>query len=392
MMLGWLLARAGVDVVVLEKHADFFRDFRGDTLHPSTLEVVDELGALDRLLAVPHTRVDGFSINLLGKRAPGPDFTHLGTPVPYLALMPQWDFLDFVRREASRYPTFHLEMEVRATELVREGDRVVGLRAETPRGPLEVRSRLVVAADGRHSDLRRASGLPAKEIGTPVDVLWFRVPRRAEDGAQALAIVTADRFLVAFDRRDYWQCAFLVRKGSLDALKARGLAAFRNDVRALVPVLGDRVEAIGSWDDVKLLTVVVDRLEKWWLPGLLCIGDAAHAMSPVGGVGINLAIQDAVAAANLLSEPLLRGTPTPAELAAVQDRRARPTEQTQALQLRIHRLVLEPVIAGRAGFRLRVLRLVLSTFPGIGRWMARTVGLGYRQEHVGSPTTGPTPG
>ncbi len=385
MMLGWLLARAGVPVVVLEQHADFFRDFRGDTVHPSTLELIHELGALERLLAVPHTQQDHLDLELLGERTPGPDLRTLPTHCKYVVLMPQWDFLDFVRREASRYPEFHLLMEHECTDLLREGGHVVGVLAKHGEITTEIRADLVVGTDGRHSTVRARAELPHRDLGAPIDVLWMRISRRPSDGDQLLGTITANKFLVMLNRSDYWQCAYLIEKGGLELIKRRGLPAFHADLRELAPWLGDRVTELASWDDLKLLTVTVDRLTRWSAPGVLCIGDAAHAMSPVGGVGINLAIQDAVAAANQLWRPLRDRTVTKLDLAAIQERRERPTRQTQALQMRIHRHMLMPVLEGHAETRILILRWALQRFAGIGRFIAKTIGVGYLPEHVTSP-------
>ncbi len=301
MMLGFLLARAGVDVLVLEKHADFLRDFRGDTIHPSTLQVMAELGLLDEFLKRPHQEVRELSADIGGERVTIADFSHLPTRCPFVAFMPQWDFLNFLAEQAKRYPTFHLKMQAEVTDLIFDGDRVAGLRAKTPQGELAVRADLVVGADGRHSTVRALAGLKVEDKGAPMDVLWLRLSKRKDDGAESLGRIDAGRLFVMLDRGDYWQCAFVIPKGGFDELRRRGLPAFRAAIAELKPSLADRVTELQSWDDVKLLTVTVDRLKRWYRPGLLCIGDAAHAMSPVGGVGINLAIQDAVAAANILS-------------------------------------------------------------------------------------------
>jgi 2-polyprenyl-6-methoxyphenol hydroxylase-like FAD-dependent oxidoreductase len=376
MILGWLLARAGVDVVVLEKHADFLRDFRGDTVHPSTLELMRELGVLDEFLRVPHTEMDHLDLQILGERLPGPDFRSISTHSKFIALMPQWDFLEFVRRQASRHPGFTLIQEAMVDGLVRAGGRVGGVTAKTPRGTLEVGAALVVGCDGRHSAIRGLAGLERRDFGAPIDVLWVRLPRRPSDGEQVLALMSADRFLVMLNRGDYWQCAFLIEKGGLDRLKQRGLPAFQHAVRSLVPFLADRVALLDDWDDIKLLTVVVDRLERWWAPGLLCIGDAAHAMSPIGGVGINLAIQDAIAAANRLAEPLRAGRVTSDDLAAVQARREPPTRKVQRLQLAIQSFVLGPIVAGRGHSMLRLVAFAMRHLAPLRRIMAEMLGVG----------------
>ncbi|MDB4955932.1 MAG: ubiF 2 [Myxococcales bacterium] len=381
MVLGWLLARAGVDVIVLEKHADFFRDFRGDTIHPSTLELMYELGVLEEFLRLPHTRLDHLDLDILGQRVPGPDFSKVPTHSKFVAMMPQWDFLDFVKQQAGRYPSFRLIMEASVTELSRNGERITGVIAKTPNETLEIRADLVVGADGRHSVVRDRAGLSRKDFGAPIDVLWMRIPRLQTDGEQVLGIMGRDKFVVMLNRGAYWQCAYLIPKGGLDALKQRGLPAFCEDLRSLAPFLGDRVGRLASWDDLKLLTVVVDRLDRWWSTGLLCIGDAAHAMSPIGGVGINLAIQDAVAAANRLAKPLMDGTLMTKDLAAVQARREPAARKIQGLQIMIHDHVIAKILAGRGERVLRTVRFVLEHVPALRHYMARTLGVG-RMEHV----------
>jgi len=303
MMLGFLLARAGVDVVVLEKHADFFRDFRGDTIHPSTLELMYELGLLDEFLMLPHQKLDRLAVQVGEERVRMIDLTHLPTHCKYIALMPQWDFLNFLAAHGKRYKGFDLRMQADATGLIEEGGRVVGLRARTPDGELTIRADLVVGADGRHSTVRAAAGFKSDDYGAPMDVLWFRLPRKETDETETFGHIEAGAMMIMLNRGDYWQCAFVIPKGGIDRVQADGLDAFRKRVVMMSPFLADRASELRSWDDIKLLTVTVDRLRQWWWPGLLCIGDAAHAMSPIGGVGINLAIQDAVAAANRLAAP-----------------------------------------------------------------------------------------
>jgi 2-polyprenyl-6-methoxyphenol hydroxylase-like FAD-dependent oxidoreductase len=313
MMLGLLLARAGVEVLVLEKHADFLRDFRGDTIHPSTLEILHELGLLEDFLKLPHQEVRELTVQIGDVVVPIADFSHLPTRCKFIAFLPQWDFLNFLVERAARYPSFGLRMRAEVVGLLEEDGRVVGVEVDTPKGRLEVRARLVVAADGRHSVVREKANLPIEELGAPMDVLWFRISRRPEDPATGLGRFQVGRLFVILNRGDYWQCGFIITKGTFDEVRRAGLPAFRDSVAALVPFAADRVTDIRSWDDVKLLTVLVDRLTTWYRTGLLCLGDAAHAMSPVGGVGINLAIQDAVAAANLLAQPLRRGSVTDAD-------------------------------------------------------------------------------
>ncbi|HTO54373.1 MAG TPA: FAD-dependent oxidoreductase [Myxococcota bacterium] len=381
MMLGLLLARAGVDVVVLEKHADFLRDFRGDTVHPSTLEVMHELGLLPALLARPHQEVRQLALVISGRRMQVADFTHLPSHARFVALMPQWDFLDFVAEHAQKLPSFRLLMRSEVVDLVRDGTRVTGVRARGPAGELAIASDLVVAADGRHSRVRERAGLEVQDFGAPIDVIWLRVSRKPGDPSQVFGHLSAGHLLVLLDRGDYWQCAYVIRKGARETLEREGLGALRGRIASLVPFLADRVHEIQSFDDVKLLTVRVDRLREWWRPGLLCIGDAAHAMSPVGGVGINLAIQDAVAVANLLAEPLRRGAPTPDELAAVQRRREWPTRLTQNAQIFIQDRLVAPALAGAKPTPPLALRL-LDAWPWARRIPARLVGLGARPEHV----------
>jgi 2-polyprenyl-6-methoxyphenol hydroxylase-like FAD-dependent oxidoreductase len=389
MVLGWLLARAGVHVAVLEKHADFLRDFRGDTVHASTLELMHELGVLDEFLRLPHTRMDHLDFDLLGERVPGPDFRRLPTRCKFIALMPQWDFLEFVRRQASREAGFRLIQQANVVELVREGDRVVGLIATTPDGRREVRADLVVGADGRHSTVRELAVLPRRDLGAPIDVLWMRLPRRPDDGEQVLGTLAAGRFLVMLNRGDYWQCAYVIEKGGRERLEQRGLPALRESLVALAPFLRDRVELLTRWDDIKLLTVVVDRLERWWSPGVLCIGDAAHAMSPIGGVGINLAIQDAIAAANRLAPALRAHRVTTDDLAAVQARREPAVRKIQALQVAIQNRVLAQALAGRTGAALRIARLALRHLPPLRRIMARMLAVGQLEHLTAGPPREP---
>ncbi|KUL94497.1 hypothetical protein DK26_16190 [Bosea sp. WAO] len=383
MMLGFLLARAGVDVIVLEKHADFLRDFRGDTIHPSTMEVMHELGLLDEFLELPHVREDDLVARFGKEDITVADFSHLPVKAPFIAFMPQWDFLDFLAEHGRAYPNFRLLMRTKATGLIEENGRVAGLQAEGPDGPMEIAADLVVAADGRRSDVRAAAGFAVTELGAPMDVLWFRLSRRPHEPAQAFGQVAAGRFFIRLNRGDYWQCAFIIPKGSLDRLQAAGLDAFKAGLLALAPELADRTNELASWDDIKLLSVAVDRLERWWRPGLICIGDAAHAMSPIGGVGINLAIQDAVATANLLARPLRDRQLSDSDLAAVQKRREWPAKLTQTVQIVIQNRVITPLLAAdkpiAPPWPLRLLR----RFPLLRRLPARMVGMGVRPEHLG---------
>ncbi|HEX9753119.1 MAG TPA: FAD-dependent oxidoreductase [Methyloceanibacter sp.] len=389
MMLGLLLARAGVDVVVLEKHADFFRDFRGDTIHPSTLEIMYELGILDAFLKRPHQDVRELTGLVGDERIVLADFSHLPTRCRFIALMPQWDFLDFLADQAHRYPSFHLRMQARVTDLIMDHGRVLGLYAETPEGLLEIRADLVVGADGRHSDVRELAGLKVEDFGAPMDVLWFRLPKRAHDDQQPLGRILAGVVFVTLDRGDYWQCAYVIPKGGFDVLRSKGLEAFRAAIASLNAQFADRVDEIGSWDDVKLLTVTVDRLKRWYREGALCIGDAAHAMSPVGGVGINLAIQDAVVAANILWEALRKGEAPVDLLAKVQARREWPTKMMQAVQLFVQKRIISNVLTMTERPRPPFVVTLFSRFPFLRRIPARLVGMGFRPEHVHSPELKP---
>ncbi len=395
MMLGFLLARAGVEVVVLEKHGDFLRDFRGDTVHPSTLELIAELGLLDDFLARPHQELPQLSGVINGNPVTIADFAHLPTRCRFIVLMPQWDFLNFLAEHGRRYPAFRVLMRAEVTELIEAGGRIAGVRATTPEGPLEVRADLVVGADGRHSTVRARAGLAVRDLGAPIDVLWMRLSKHADDPTAALGRFEAGRALITIDRGDYWQCGLVIAKGGLDALRRRGLAALREDIAAIAPFLRDRVAELDSWDDVKLLTVAIDRLRRWYRPGLLCIGDAAHAMSPMGGVGINLAVQDAVAAANILAGPLRAGTAAEPDLRAVQRRRELPMRLIQALQVFAQNRVFgnlagaaaapapspAPNRRGPLPLPLRLIR----RYPYLSRFPARLVGLGFRPEHVRTP-------
>ena len=389
MMLGFLLARAGVDVVVLEKHRDFLRDFRGDTIHPSTLEVMHELGLLDEFLRLPHQEVRQLQGVIGDTSIRIADFSHLPTRCRFIALMPQWDFLNFLAEKARRYPSFHLRMQAEATDLIEDGGRVSGLRATTPAGTLVVQADLVVGADGRHSTVRRCAGLEVEDIGAPIDVLWMRLPRRPSDGTAPLGRFGAGKIFIMLDRGDYWQCAYVIPKGGFDEIKAKGLDAFRAAVAEIAPQFGDRVRELGSWDDIKLLTVKIDRLRRWHRPGLLCIGDAAHAMSPVGGVGINLAVQDAVAAANILAAPLRAGTLRERDLAAVERRRRFPTRATQRMQVFMQNNLLRAVLARQAAPAPPWPLRLIGRYPLLQRIPARLVGMGFRPEHVRLPAVDP---
>jgi 2-polyprenyl-6-methoxyphenol hydroxylase-like FAD-dependent oxidoreductase len=413
MVLGFLLARAGIEVVVLEKHADFFRDFRGDTIHPSTFELMYELGLLDEFLRVPHQElleigaaVDDFTVTIA-------DLSHLPVHCKFVGLMPQWDFLNFIAEKGKDYSKFHLHMESEVTDLLVEDGHVAGVRAKTRDGVREFRATLTVGADGRHSIVRAKAGFEVIDLGAPIDVLWMRVSRKATDPAQTLGRFRAGRLLVTLNRVDYWQCAYVISKGGFETIQKKGLPAFRHDLETVAPFLQGRTAELKDWSDIKLLSVAVDRLRRWSRSGLLCIGDSAHAMSPIGGVGINLAIQDAVAAANILVPALSTGAPAPAAntsaptprsgaanisaptsdaldhlLQKVQARREFPTRMTQRVQIFAHKRFIGPALATKAPLKRLPLPLaLLKRFPVLRRIPARMVGLGFRPEHIHTPDT-----
>lgn len=382
MMAGLLLARAGVRVLVLEKHSDFLRDFRGDTVHPSTLEILNELGLYEKFLQRPHTKAYRLRGRFGSVEATFADFTHLPTRARFVALMPQWDFLDFLAREAHGYSDFALEMRAEATALRVDGGRIVGVDVRTPEGLLEVSCDLVLGCDGRYSSVRREAGLNVEDLGAPMDVLWFRLPRKRTDPDEPVGSFGAGHILVGINRGDYWQCGFVIAKGTLAAVEAQGLDTIRKAIADVAPFLADRTGAIVSFEDFRLLTVGVDRLMTWHKPGVLCIGDAAHAMSPIGGVGINLAIQDAVAAANILACPLRDGRLTDADLAAVQERRRRAAQIIQWVQVQIQKRVISGIIGNTRPPRPPLPLRVINRFPVLARIPARLLGLGYRRERV----------
>ncbi|HEY1429681.1 MAG TPA: FAD-dependent oxidoreductase [Candidatus Tumulicola sp.] len=385
MMLGVLLARAGVDVTVLEKYPDFYRDFRGDTIHPSTMELLYELGWLDDFLKIPHQQIDQIGARIGGEFVHLGDFTHLKTHAKFVAEMPQWDFLNFLADRGKRYPTFRLLMHANATGLLESGGRVTGVAATDADGSGTIDAKLVVGCDGRHSTIRQSAGFEVKDLGAPMDVLWLRLPKGPNDPAQLLGSVNDGHMLVMIDRNEYWQCAYLIPKGGLDKLKTAGLDELHRGLVAAAPELADRVGAIDDWSKVSLLEVTVDRLNVWHRPGLLCIGDAAHAMSPIGGVGINLAVQDAVAAANVLYAPLLAGEDTDAALQHIQSRRTFPTEVTQAVQVFIQNRAIAPMLEGATPKRPPLVMRLFDEFPRLRGLPARLVGVGVRPEHVHTP-------
>jgi 2-polyprenyl-6-methoxyphenol hydroxylase-like FAD-dependent oxidoreductase len=382
MMLGVLLARAGVSVAVLEKHKDFLRDFRGDTVHPSTMQVLHELGWLDDFLKLPHQPVRRLNARFGAATLAMIDLTHLRVAAPFIAMMPQWDFLNFLAEKGRQYPNFALHMEADARGLILDNHRVTGVTATTPSGPMTFRADLVVAADGRTSVLRRAAQLKSIDLGAPMDVLWFRLSRQATDTAETQASFDAGRIFIMLNRGDYWQCAFLISKGSDAHVRAAGLAAFQKSVGALLPFEPGRAASITNFDDVKLLSVQVDRLVQWARPGLLCIGDAAHAMSPVGGVGINLAIQDAVATTNLLSQALRDNRLTDGDVEKVQARRDWPTRMTQRMQVAMQNTIIAPALAAQGPVKPPLAVRLLTRTPLLSRIPARLLGMGFRPEHV----------
>ena len=382
LMLGFLLARAGVDVVVLEKHADFLRDFRGDTIHPSTMQVMDEIGLLDAFLELPHQRVPNISAQFGDQRVQMADFSRLPVRTPFIAMMPQWDFLNFIADHAKAYSNFRLLMETEATDLRRDGDRVIGVEGRDGEGEVRILASLTVAADGRGSRLREAAALPLDEFGAPMDVLWFRLSRGTGDTDQTQGRFDRGRIFIMLNRGDYWQCAFVIPKGANATVRAAGLATFRDVLRPLLPISSSRADEITNWDQVRLLVVQVNRLRKWWLTGFLFLGDAAHAMSPIGGVGVNLAVQDAVAAANLLTGPLRDGSVHDRALASVQSRREWPTRLTQRLQLVLQKRVIAAALAGTGTLKPPLAIRLIAAIPWFSRFPARLMGLGFRPEHV----------
>ena len=385
MMLGYLLGRAGIDVVVLEKHADFFRDFRGDTVHPSTLEVMDELGLIDGFLKLPHQRLQKMDGLFGGTPVRIADLSRLRTKYPFIAFMPQWDFLNFLREAGQRFASLKVMMNTEAVDLIRRGETIAGVRANTPDGIVDIEADLTIACDGRHSTVRQRSGLEVEEIGAPMDVLWFRVGRKANETENVFARVEPGKMMITFDRGDYWQCAYVIAKGQYDAVKARGLQALLDDVVRMAPILKSGIADVKSFDDVKLLTVAINRLPRWTRPGLLLIGDAAHAMSPVGGVGVNLAVQDAVATANLLADKLQRGCPSEDELDAVRRRREFPVKMTQRMQMLVQNNIISGALqGGDRPLKVPLIVRLITALPWLQGIPARLLALGVRPEHVQS--------
>jgi len=381
-MLGFLLAKAGIETTVLEKYADFFRDFRGDTIHPSTLEVLFELDLLDDFLKLPHNKTYQLMGEIGGQTVKMADFSHLKVQCPFIAFIPQWDFLNFIAKKAASFANFHLLMETEATDLIKKDGRIQGVHAKTPTGDIDIYSELVIGADGRHSLVRLKSALPVQTFGAPMDVLWFRISRHPTDPKQSLGKVDMGRMMVMIERGDYWQCGYLIRKGEFEKIEAEGIAALRANILFLAPMFRDRIHEIKSFDDIKLLTVMVDCLRKWHRPGLLCIGDAAHAMSPIGGVGINLAIQDAVAAANILTPAFLNNSLQEEDLAKVQDRRLFPTKIIQKIQVFIQSRVIDRVLGTSEHPKVPSIIQLMQRIPYLQRIPAYLIGMGVRPEHI----------
>ena len=382
LMMGFLLARAGVDVVVLEKHTDFLRDFRGDTVHPSTMTVMDELGLLDEFLKLPHHKISTMAGYFGSRRVRIADLTHLPVKTPYIAMMPQWDFLDFIAAHARKYPGFKLVVRAEAKALISEGGKVVGVRAAIDGQDEEIRADLVIGADGRHSTVRDQTGLKLDVLGAPMDIMWFRITHKDGDPGEVMGRFNAGGMIVMLDRGDYWQCAFVIPKGTAERVRGGGIEKVRATLSALMPGFEQRLGELETLDDLKLLTVAVERLETWWKPGVLCIGDAAHTMSPIGGVGVNIAIQDAVAASNLLAAPLRENRLKDADLAAVQARRLFPAKATQAMQVAVQTGIIAPTLASSGEVKVPLPVILMQWVPILRRLPARMVGMGFRPEHV----------
>jgi 2-polyprenyl-6-methoxyphenol hydroxylase-like FAD-dependent oxidoreductase len=385
MMLGFLLARMGVRVIVLEKHADFLRDFRGDTIHPSTLELMYELGLLEEFLKRPHQELTEIGAVIGGETVRLADFTHLPTHCKMMVLMPQWDFLNFLVEQGRRYKTFEVKMQSEVTGLIEEGGRVAGFQIKTPDGPQEIRASLNVAADGRRSIIREKSGLQVMDLGAPMDIVWLRISKKDSDPGQTLGHVQPGRLFIMIARDEYWQCGYIIAKGEFDEIRKQGIENFRNEIVKLAPFVADRMMELHDWSNVSLLTVKVDRLQRWSRPGLLCIGDAAHAMSPIGGVGINLAIQDAVASANILGPKLAAENLTDHDLEAVQQRREFPTRATQRVQVFIQNRVIRRLLTAEGPVEVPWPMKLAKELPALRRIPARMIGVGVRPEHIQTP-------
>jgi 2-polyprenyl-6-methoxyphenol hydroxylase-like FAD-dependent oxidoreductase len=383
-MLGFLLARSGVDVTVLEKHKDFFRDFRGDTIHPSTLELMHELGLLDELLKIPHSEIRQARACVGDSTITIADLSHLPTIAKFVAIMPQWDFLNFLSAQAAKFPSFHLLMQCEATELIQKDGTTTGVIASTPEGRLEIRAQLTVGCDGRHAISRQSGHLPLVDEGVPIDVLWLRISRKSSDPENGLGYVNYGRFMVLINRIDYFQVAYLIRKGAFEQIQRDGLAAFQQSIARVVPFFADRTSEIDSWDKVKLLSVQINHLTQWSSPGLLCIGDAAHAMSPVGGIGINIALQDAVATANMLTDALRSNAVTPHDLQRVQHYRESAVRNTQRVQAFAHR-ILDRALGSSGPMKAPLLLRAVTAIPGFKYLTARFIGMGLQPQHIATP-------
>jgi 2-polyprenyl-6-methoxyphenol hydroxylase-like FAD-dependent oxidoreductase len=382
MMLGFLLARAGIEVLVLEKHADFFRDFRGDTIHPSTMELLHELGLLQEFLRLPHQKLPRLKLSIEGRIVDGPDCSHLPVKCKFIALMPQWDFLNFLASHAKKFPSFSLKMKSEVTGLIFENEKVVGVHAKTDDGELEARADFVFGTDGRHSTVRQSAGLEVQDFGVPIDVLWFRLPKPSGLPDFLLGRIRNGQLMVTIDRGDYFQVAVVIPKGAFEKIQQNGLENFRKTIVSITPEFTDVMNDLDDWNKIKLLTVQINRLRQWHRVGLLCIGDAAHAMSPAGGVGINLAIQDAVATANLLANKILRKECTTEDLALVQRRREFPVRMTQRIQIFIHRRMFGKNSGKAISLSWPVRKIMALLAPLLRRIGARIVGIGFRPEHI----------
>ncbi|MEI9946369.1 MAG: FAD-dependent oxidoreductase [Chitinophagaceae bacterium] len=386
MMLGFLLARAGIDVIVLEKHKDFFRDFRGDTIHPSTFELVYELGLLEDFLKIPHQELQQLGARFNERFIKMADFSHLRVAKPALGFMPQWDFLNFLREKAIAFKNFRLLIETKFSQLLIENNKIKGVTASTPGGMITIHADLVVGADGRDSSVREQAGLKVITTGAPIDVLWFKLSKQEGDPLQSLGNFYYGKLLVMLDRTDYWQCGYVIPKGNLAGIRERGLPAFYEELGEVVPFLKSRMNELKDWEQVKLLSVAIDHLDEWCRDGLLCIGDAAHAMSPVGGVGINLAIQDAVAAANILYKPLKEGKGvTTSTLRKVQQRRKFPARVTQRMQVAIQKGIINGKVQTQKQQKPPMFMRMLNRWPRLRRLPARLIGMGVRPEHIRTP-------
>ena len=388
MMLGLLLARAGVEVIVLEKHADFLRDFRGDTVHPSTLTAISELGLLEDFLRQPHQKAFHITGYVGDAEIMMADFSKFKIPAPFIAMMPQWDFLNFLATHAKKYPNFKLMMQARIVGLIEENGVITGAKVETSEGQVQINSKLLIGADGRGSAVRDLAGLIVQDYGAPMDVLWFKISRQNTDTSDSTGRFLPGKIIALINREDYWQCGYVIPKGENEKVRLRGLDAFKKKIAEGVPFFANRVDELKDWDQIKLLIVKVDLLQKWYRPGLLCIGDAAHAMSPVGGVGINLAVQDAIAAGNILAEPLLAGNVTEEHLRAVQKRRTWPVKMTQRLQLAVQKNIIYNILQDDKPFPVPFAVKMLQRFPILRRIPAYFIGIGFRPEHVKDITRG----